>query len=324
MSKLIELIYIVTLLIGIACFTVHITVRAKKLTTTSQMIKWRSTTFFLILIMLFNICDFLILYLKGAVSSDKIAWIYVMENLLEIGLAYTMICMERDYAGEKNPHWLDIFFVVIGMIILYTDSVYTLGLLYKSEQMYVIIMITLNAMPIILLSFFGVHFWNKGRSCKTHRSTNVYMFVYSLVCVLLCIIATASIIDTRTTKDFIGYDKEIYVVFWLVFNIINFIFIWRSCTVDERNDTERIQSFAERLNLIIAQYGLSNREGEIAELLFQGKNNKEIAAQLYLSPNTIKVHASNLYKKLGVSNRVQAVQVIRGEEITHDDITEEE
>ena len=37
-----------------------------------------------------------------------------------------------------------------------------------------------------------------------------------------------------------------------------------------------------------------------------------MAALLYLSPNTVKVHASNLYRKLGVSNRVQAVQILSG------------
>ena len=63
-------------------------------------------------------------------------------------------------------------------------------------------------------------------------------------------------------------------------------------------------------------FNLSQREREIAELIYQGKNNKEIAAILYLSPNTIKVHASNLYRKLGAANRVQASQVLRGEEIT--------
>ena len=34
---------------------------------------------------------------------------------------------------------------------------------------------------------------------------------------------------------------------------------------------------------------------------------------MYLSPNTVKVHASNLYRKLGVTNRVQAVRVLNGE-----------
>ena len=43
------------------------------------------------------------------------------------------------------------------------------------------------------------------------------------------------------------------------------------------------------------------------------KTNK-IADMLFLSSNTIKVHTSNLYRKLGVSTRMQAVGVVRGED----------
>jgi len=52
---------------------------------------------------------------------------------------------------------------------------------------------------------------------------------------------------------------------------------------------------------------LSEREREVLGLLAKGLTNPEIAARLFLSPNTIKVHARNLYGKLGVHNRTQAV-----------------
>ena len=79
------------------------------------------------------------------------------------------------------------------------------------------------------------------------------------------------------------------------------------------------------MDMIVHQYGLSAREREIAELIFEGRNNKEIAAMLYLSPNTVKVHASNLYRKLGAVNRVQAAAVLRGEDISNNlQETEEE
>ena len=205
------------------------------------------------------------------------------------------------------------------MIILYADSVYTLGPLFKSEKVYVISMITLNMIPVVLLPVFGLRFWHTGRADRetnSHKMTDVYMLIYNVVCILLCIVSTASIVDSRTTHDFIGYDKEIYVAFWFVFNIVNFVFVWRSCVADERNDDQRMKSTEEKLATIMDRYGLSKREREIAELLYQGKNNKEIAAILYLSPNTVKVHASNLYRKLGAVNRVQAVQILRGEDVT--------
>ena len=54
-------------------------------------------------------------------------------------------------------------------------------------------------------------------------------------------------------------------------------------------------------NLPIAQ--LSKQEKVIKELILEGKTNKEIASHLYISISTVKTHITNLYKKLGVSNR---------------------
>jgi len=52
---------------------------------------------------------------------------------------------------------------------------------------------------------------------------------------------------------------------------------------------------------------LSEREIEVLERIAMGLTNPEIAARLYLSLNTIKVHTRNIYGKLGVNNRTQAV-----------------
>ena len=57
----------------------------------------------------------------------------------------------------------------------------------------------------------------------------------------------------------------------------------------------------------IEALGLTRRELEMLDFLSSGKTNKEIARDLGLSPNTIKTHLANLYVKLGVKNRTQAV-----------------
>jgi LuxR family maltose regulon positive regulatory protein len=56
---------------------------------------------------------------------------------------------------------------------------------------------------------------------------------------------------------------------------------------------------------------LSGREIEILELVAQGLTNREIAQKLVISPGTVKVHTSNIYGKLGVHNRTQAVAKAR-------------
>jgi two-component system response regulator DesR len=53
---------------------------------------------------------------------------------------------------------------------------------------------------------------------------------------------------------------------------------------------------------------LSQREQEVLTLIAGGSTNREIAAQLYLSPHTVKEHTSALYRKLKARNRAEAVQ----------------
>lgn len=52
---------------------------------------------------------------------------------------------------------------------------------------------------------------------------------------------------------------------------------------------------------------LSSRELEVLEKLSNGTNNRQIAEDLFVSTNTIKAHAKNIYKKLHVNSRAAAV-----------------
>jgi LuxR family maltose regulon positive regulatory protein len=52
---------------------------------------------------------------------------------------------------------------------------------------------------------------------------------------------------------------------------------------------------------------LSERELEVLQHIAEGLSNQEIASRLYLSLHTVKVHSRNIYGKLGVHNRTQAV-----------------
>jgi DNA-binding CsgD family transcriptional regulator len=51
---------------------------------------------------------------------------------------------------------------------------------------------------------------------------------------------------------------------------------------------------------------LTAREAEVLGLLAAGKTNKEIAAQLVLSPATVERHVANLYRKIGARRRAEA------------------
>ena len=54
---------------------------------------------------------------------------------------------------------------------------------------------------------------------------------------------------------------------------------------------------------------ITRRELEILELVALGMSNREIAAKLYVSENTVKTHCSRAFDKLGAKRRTQAVQM---------------
>ena len=53
---------------------------------------------------------------------------------------------------------------------------------------------------------------------------------------------------------------------------------------------------------------LTPRETEILRALVDGQSNKQIAGQFWLSEQTIKYHLTNIYRKLQVSSRTEAVR----------------
>ena len=52
---------------------------------------------------------------------------------------------------------------------------------------------------------------------------------------------------------------------------------------------------------------LSDREREVLQLLSEGHDNHSIAASLDISINTVEKHLKNIYQKLGVSSRSEAI-----------------
>jgi DNA-binding NarL/FixJ family response regulator len=56
-----------------------------------------------------------------------------------------------------------------------------------------------------------------------------------------------------------------------------------------------------------AHQRLTTREREVLNLVAAGLTNAEIAAELQLSPNTVKEHASSMFRKLGARNRADAI-----------------
>jgi DNA-binding CsgD family transcriptional regulator len=81
--------------------------------------------------------------------------------------------------------------------------------------------------------------------------------------------------------------------------------------LDVRPTLARVDALAARLtsepSALDHPAGLTQREVEVLSLLPRGHSNAQIAEALFVSPRTVQTHLSNLYAKLGVSGRAEAV-----------------
>ena len=75
----------------------------------------------------------------------------------------------------------------------------------------------------------------------------------------------------------------------------------------------------ERVSMLsdqsLERFGLTPREVEILHLVAQGKTNKEIAADLYISPLTVRTHLEHIYEKLGVGSRTEAAAFVMSRKV---------
>lgn len=68
----------------------------------------------------------------------------------------------------------------------------------------------------------------------------------------------------------------------------------------------------EDLRGFLDKHGLSERECEVAWLLYRGYTNRQIAEELFIAESTVKKHASHIYEKLQVSGRKEFKERMKG------------
>lgn len=121
--------------------------------------------------------------------------------------------------------------------------------------------------------------------------------------------AAFSILDFILLRN-IGF--QLTHLSYTVFSIFVFIdlsaYFFRSYSIDLDISKDK-QNLKEK-------YSLSDRETEVTELLAKGMSNQVISESLHISINTVKSHIKNIYGKLGISNRLQLMNILSGSKRT--------
>jgi len=72
----------------------------------------------------------------------------------------------------------------------------------------------------------------------------------------------------------------------------------------------RNRMIPEDLSSLLSPYGITKREIEVIQLVVRGRSNRDIEKVLFISMATVKMHLDNIYRKLGVKNRLELINFI--------------
>ena len=143
-----------------------------------------------------------------------------------------------------------------------------------------------------------------------NKATIIYSISLAFLLFLLKWLELRFIIFDHSFEIYIGFIALIFTSLgiWLALKLSKPKI--KTLVVEKEVYVTRNENFVLDTSLVSA-LDLSKRELEILNLLAQGHSNQEIAANLFVSLSTVKTHLQNIFEKLDVKRRTQAVEKAR-------------
>ena len=140
---------------------------------------------------------------------------------------------------------------------------------------------------------------------QKHKATIIYGIGLAFLLFLLKWLELRFIIFDHALEVYIGAIAVLFTALgiWLALKLSKpkTVVVEKEVWVTNSRDFVLNEKERDRLDL-------SKRELEVLQLMAQGLSNQEIAERLYVSLSTIKTHSANLFEKLDVKRRTQAIE----------------
>jgi NarL family two-component system response regulator LiaR len=159
---------------------------------------------------------------------------------------------------------------------------------------------------------------NKNLLLK-YKATIIYSISLAFLLFLLKWLELRFIIFDHSFEIYIGFIAVIFTALgiWLALKLskpkpgsyrVETVVVEKKVYITRNENQADHQAGFVPDTALISQLELSKRELEVLSLLAQGHSNQEIAAKLFVSLSTVKTHNQNLFEKLEVKRRIQAVE----------------
>ena len=255
-----------------------------------------------------NLCNMEVMRIGNClIAIAMFLWLGLQKQILDREAVHSLDNIVKKYMLIYAAVW---FVLTIAMPV---DSFYTVKwLLLASDIMLVVGFLSASIAHIIFASF------------SVAKNSTIYMMITT--CLLVWNYFTyfwgeASVYWGNSM--FIREALDLTIIFWLVISVMTATFMYNHCfkptfASSPPADTSPPATvphtdLEDRLRIIAEQYNLTPREQEIVKLIYQGKSNKGIAETLFLSESTVKTHIYNIFRKLNVKNRIEAIRIINEE-----------
>jgi DNA-binding CsgD family transcriptional regulator len=240
--------------------------------------------------------------------QENFSWLIVLFCLPVTFIAiYFFMSLFANLRNGKIPKCINFIFIVVfiiyfmGMGILFVIGLKTsdnrgISIFYRS--LFVISMFV--RFGVIVYAFMDARKKHGKMQLKLINTLCYYYFTGFLVYCIFCFNLLGNQLFFSYLKQFIYLFLNIPPLFFLK-NHMNRYYI------------NHISGLKEKINLeiLFEKYNLTQREREIFLFLLKGKSNTDIKNKLNVSIKTVKNHVYNIYKKMGIGNRIQLLTLLQ-------------
>lgn len=232
---------------------------------------------------------------------EDLGFIFIYLSI--IGMTYAMIMVVLRFRGKdilpRFKKWILagsvilICGLIIKMVLPQKAMVYNwLDFFYEN---FGIIFFVLEIVFLVSLLVYGKRCGDRKKTKIINMFGYLYLSRYFIASILLFLPG-----QVRFFASIAGLILfNLFPVLWLKFFLLKYAQSMLSLVGDRSN-----------LEILYKKYNISKREQEILRLIVDGKSNKEIEDELYISIHTVKNHIYSMYRKLGVKTRHQLVHLI--------------
>lgn len=301
MKHIIVFCYIFTILIGVSALTIQwLAGKGDKEKAYSVMRP------FIMMLLFMNVYDFYIYYIDNIISGDSGNLMLSFGDCLIAVLVLLWLKVEVNICSKNDCDWV----VKLGRIyVIAYLVVWLIAVVFFRDVRWIRLVIDI---PLMILLIVGSAFCIKsGIKSRDPKRTIAYKMVITIFMGVNYITYFINESGMRGTNDETILDLTIF--FWLVINAANMVLLYKrdfSYSYLQQQPSQTLDEEAA-LALVKAKYELTKRESEILKEIYEGKTNTQIADDLFISESTVKAHVYNLFRKLQVKNRIEAVCIVR-------------